>query len=134
MSTSNSNTTAPLSAGWYYDPGQPGWGLRIDPLSASRVIGAIYYHLPDGSQGWAIFGDGHPANGIDLLRARDRGLPGAQQGGRSEPCGSLRIDGVYDDGAIQVRLTLTPAAWASGPQFSPPPPPHVWAGKLVRIA
>jgi hypothetical protein len=130
----NVKDTAPLAPGWYYDPEQPGWGLRIDTIGASRVIGAIYYHTPNGEQAWALLGDGHPANGIGLLRARDRGLPGLQQGGASEPCGTLRIDGIHTDGALQVRLELSPAAWTTGPQFSPPPPSHIWSGKLAKLA
>jgi hypothetical protein len=127
--------TATLPPGWYYDPEQPGWGLRIDIIPGGKLIGAIYYHLPDGGQGWAILGEGHPANGIGLLRARDRGLPGLQQGGGSEPCGTLRIDGIHTDGSLQVRLELAPAAWQQpGPQFSPMPSPHVWSGKLAKLA
>lgn len=130
----NVKDTAPLSPGWYYDPQQPGWGLRIDTIAGGRVIGAIYYHTPSGEQAWALLGDGHPANGMGLLRARDRGLPGLQQGGRSEPCGTLRIDGIHTDGALQVRLELSPVAWTTGAQFSPPPPPHTWSGRLAKLA
>jgi len=124
-----------IEAGWYYDPAHSGWGLNIIKAGDSGTgVATLYILSPiDGQPLW-LQAVGAIGGRMDVLKYGGTAFPGQKRDTRTAVVGSIVLSPPNIEGDLHMNLTLSPQAFFSGPQFSPPPPQIVWSGWLTKIA